>query len=171
MHAAVGSAGNFTRAAKFELGLARLVAGSHTQILVKRIYTARLRVSVTLVVKVLLLSLLVGEHGVATTVRVRPREHDSLRAQTALHFEVLLLALDQRNHVAAQKHLHFSVAVLKELVLSDFGLVPEQVHQDVDDRLEELEIIEVYCIMVDSVAEEVLAYALRRSKNRVVQNF
>ena len=44
-----------------------------------------------------------------------------------MHLQVLLLALDQGDYIAAQKHFHLSVPILKELVLSYLGLVTEQI--------------------------------------------
>jgi len=40
---------------------------------------------------------------------------------------VLMLALNECDSVAAEKHLHLGVAVLEKLILSDFALVPEKV--------------------------------------------
>lgn len=40
---------------------------------------------------------------------------------------MLLLALDQGDYITAQKHLHLSVPIFKELVLSYLGLVTEQI--------------------------------------------
>ena len=39
----------------------------------------------------------------------------------------LVLSLHAVNHIAAQQHLHLRVAILKELVLCDLGLVAKQI--------------------------------------------
>lgn len=41
---------------------------------------------------------------------------------------MFVLALHEGDDVAAEKHLHLGVAVLKELVLEDLRLVPKEVH-------------------------------------------
>ena len=100
-----------------------------------------------------------------------------------------MLALDQRDHVTAEQHLHLCVAILEELVLRDLRLVSKHVHlaasnesplapfnfkiriatyQNVDDRLEELEVVQVHRIPVHSVGEQMVTDRTRRSKHRVV---
>lgn len=73
-----------------------------------------------------LLAHVVGEHRVAPGV-VLSLDHDPFRTQTAMDPQVLVLALDKGDHVAAEEHLHLGVAVLEKLVLKDLRLVPEKV--------------------------------------------
>ena len=81
---------------------------------------------VSLKVVVTLATLAMRDHREASTVLRRcARVHHSLGAQAALHPEVLGLAPDQSDHIAAQKHLHLSVAILEELVLGHLALVAE----------------------------------------------
>ena len=100
----------------------------HTQVASKSIDSAGLALSISLVVEVFLLSLSMGKHGVATAVRGGPLERDSFGAKTALHLELLVLALDQRDHIATEQHLHLSIPILEELVLRDLRLVSKYVH-------------------------------------------
>jgi len=45
-----------------------------------------------------------------------------------MNTNMLMLALDECDDVAAEKHLHLCVTVLEELILGDLRLVPEKVH-------------------------------------------
>ena len=42
------------------------------------------------------------EHGVATTIGSRTLEHNSLSTQTAVHFNMLVFALDERDNITAE---------------------------------------------------------------------
>lgn len=57
----------------------------HTQVASKSIHSAGLALCISLVIKVFLLSLSMGKHGVATTVGGGPLESDSFGAETPLH--------------------------------------------------------------------------------------
>ena len=92
------------------------------------------------------------DHREASTVLRRcARVHHSLGAQAALHPEVLGLAPDQSDHIAAQKHLHLSVAILEELVLGHLALVSKQVHEDVCDLLEEFQVVQMNDVSVNAL--------------------
>ena len=82
---------------------------------------------IPLEIVVALATFAVRKQGESTIViGLRPRVHDPFGTETALHLQVLLLSPHEGDDITAHEHLHFCVAILEELVLSDPGLVTKQ---------------------------------------------
>ena len=103
-----------------------------------------------------LLALVVRQHGVTTTVIIASKHH-SFCAKTAVHADVLCLALDKGDHVAAQKHLHLGIPILEKLVLSDLRLVTEQVDLKSSSKL----------VKMNMVVVESLSYNLQECTSQI----
>ena len=95
----------------------------------KRIDSRSLGASVSLVLIVRLLAHAVVKHRESATIsHLAAVDHDSLCAQTSLHFQLLVLSLHCVDHITTKKHLHFSEAILEKLRLLDFHLVSEEIN-------------------------------------------
>ena len=105
----------------------RARARSRIEVVIEGIHTSHFCLSIALVVEVRLLALGVRKHRVTPAIRAWAIKHDALCTKTALHFQVLVFTLDERDDIAAKQHLHFSVAVLKELVFSNLGFVAKEI--------------------------------------------
>ena len=98
------------------------------KVAIQRIDSGGLVLRITFIVEMTLLTLVMSEHRDATAVfSLVPGEHDSLSTETSLHFQALVLLLDNPDDVTAHKHLGLSVAVFEELILRDLSFVVEQV--------------------------------------------
>ena len=82
-----------------------------------------------------------------------------------------MLLLHEVNDIAAEQHLHLCIPVLEKLVQTYFHLVIEQIDQYVDNRLHELEVVQVDRVWIDPVREEVALDCLRAPEKRIVQYF
>ena len=87
------------------------------------------------------------EHWVSATVCAWTSKHNALGTETAMHFKLFLLALDHSNHIAAKKHFHFCIAVLKELFWCYLSFVAEMVHlEEQKSKLETIRLLANSCL-------------------------
>jgi hypothetical protein len=61
------------------------------------------------------------------------RDRSSLRAETSLNRQILVLPLHGLDGVVAEEHLLLGEAILEELVRTDLALVSEQIHLDIPE--------------------------------------
>ena len=121
VHVAMGLPGNFVWATE---GTPLLLI----EVWFKNLHSALFGIRVSLVVEVLVLAFRVRKNWVSATISVGTRKHSSLGTETTSHFKLSAFELYQRNHIAAEKHFHFSIAILKELFRCYISFVSEKVH-------------------------------------------